>query len=465
MELHKIIMTISKKFTWAALGATLLASGISMPMAHAQSSDALLDKLVDKGILTVKEANELREQADEGFTKAYQSKTGMPDWVSQLKFYGDVRGRYEMFRTPNDTSGAAANNKPRDRFRYRLRTGATVTMADNFEAGFRLTSSEANGTFGGDPISGNTTFQDNGSKKFVYIDLAYGKWTPIKSGPWLLSGTIGKMENPFVVSDMVFDGDYTPEAAAIQGSYTLNDVHSFKGTGAYFQLDEINQGPAASDDPFLWGLQARWDAKWSPQIASTMGASFMALSEKENLGNGAVPNVNVGNTRDAAGNLTEDFAPFIFDASLTYTLDKFPLNVGPFPIKVGGEFMHNTRADDNENGWWAGIFLGKAGKKGTWELSYRYKRLEADAWYEEFVDSDFGAYRAVGPVNAAAGNGYRAGTGLKGHITKLVYAVSDSFTIGATWFYASLIDEPSVPAGTDADSAQHRIQIDAIWKF
>ena len=458
-------MTKSNKLTWAALGATLLASGMLMPMAHAQSADALLDKLVDKGVLTVKEANELREQADNDFNKAYQAKSGMPDWVTQLRIYGDVRGRYEMFRTPNDTSGAAANNKPRDRFRYRLRTGATVTMMDNFEAGFRLTSSEANGAFGGDPISGNTTMQDNGSKKNIYVDMAYGKWTPIKSGPWLLSGTIGKMENPFVVSDMVFDGDYTPEGAAIQGGYTLDDVHSFKWGGAYFVLDEINQGATASDDPFLWGGQFRWDAKWTPKLTSTVGGAFMVLSEKENLGNGAVPNVNVGNTRDAAGNLTEDFAPFIVDAAVTYTLDKAPLSAGPFPIRLGGEFMHNTRADDHENGWWGGIFLGKSGKKGTWELSYRYKRLEADAWYEEFVDSDFGAYRAAGLANAGAGNGYRAGTGLKGHITKLVYSVSDSFTIGATWFYTSLIDEPSVAAPADSDSAQHRIQIDAVWKF
>ena len=458
-------MTKPKRITWAALGVTLLASGVAMPMAHAQSADALLDKLVDKGVLSVKEANELREQADNDFSKAYQTRTGMPDWVTQLRLYGDVRGRYEIFRTPNDSEGTGANNKPRDRFRYRLRTGATATMLDNFEAGFRLTSSEASGTFGGDPISGNTTMQDNGSKKFIYIDLAYGKWTPIKSGPWLLSGTIGKMENPFVVSDMVFDGDYTPEGAAIQGGYTFDDVHSFKWAGTYFQLDEINQGAAASDDPFLWGAQGRWDAKWSPKLASTVGAAFMVLADKENLGNGSVPNVNVGNTRDAAGNLTEDFAPVILDAALTYTADKFPLSTGPFPIRVGAELMHNTRADEEENGWWGGIFLGKAGKKGTWELSYRYKYLESDAWYEEFVDSDFGAYRAVGLGNAGVGNGYRAGTGLKGHVTKFVYSVSDSFTIGATWFFTSLIDEPSVAAPGDSDSTQHRVQIDAIWKF
>jgi hypothetical protein len=373
-----------------------------------------------------------------------------------------------MFRTENDSeSGATVQpNRPRDRFRYRLRVGATATLLDNFEAGFRLTSSEANSTFGGDPISGNTTFQDNGSKKFVFIDLAYGKWTPIKHGPWLLSATIGKMENPFVLSDMVFDGDYTPEGVALQGGYAINDVHSLKLNAGYFILDEISGGSENQDDPAMVGAQLRWDAKWSPTLASTLGASWLILSEKDNLPNAAVPNVNVGNTRlTATGILAEDYAPVIFDGSLTYTLEKFPLNVGPFPIRIGGEFMHNPRADEDNNAWWAGIFFGKSGKRGTWELSYRYKRLEADAWYEEFVDSDFGAYRQAGLANAGAGAGYRSGTGNEGHIVKLAYSPSDSFTIGATWFYVFLIDEPTVAPPADANSAQHRVQLDAVWKF
>ena len=133
-------MTRTTKLTWTALGGILLSAGMIMPMAHAQSADALLDKLVEKGVLSVREANELREQADEGFNKAFQAKTGMPDWVTQLKLYGDVRGRYEFFRTDNDTPGESAPNKNRDRWRYRLRVGATVTMMDNFEAGFRFTS-------------------------------------------------------------------------------------------------------------------------------------------------------------------------------------------------------------------------------------------------------------------------------------------------------------------------------------
>jgi hypothetical protein len=195
--------------------------------ANAQSGDALLNKLVQKGVLTQQEASDLKKESDAGFDKAYRSRTGLPDWVTQLKFHGDLRGRWDFIKTDNEAPGAAEPNKDRSRLRYRFRAGATVQMKDALELGFRFTSAEPNG-FGGDPISGNSSFQDNGSKKFVYIDLAYGKWTPINTEPWLLSATIGKMENPFVVSDMVFDPDYTPEGIGLQSAYSINKDHSLK---------------------------------------------------------------------------------------------------------------------------------------------------------------------------------------------------------------------------------------------
>jgi hypothetical protein len=150
---------------------------------------------------------------------------------------------------------------------------------------------------------------------------------------------------------------------------------------------------------------------------------------------------------------------------VTLSLEKFPYYPGNFPIRVASEFMHNPRADDDNDGWWAGVFFGKAGKRRTWEASYRYKRLEGDAWFEEFVDSDFGAHRVIAP-SGFTGGGYFAGTGIQGHIVKIAYALSDSVSIGATWFYTHLIDEPSqAAAGKDPESAQHRVQLDAIWKF
>ncbi|MGI8965685.1 MAG: putative porin [Limisphaerales bacterium] len=150
-----------------------LASFAMGASAFAQSSDALIDKLVDKGILSVKEANELREEADKDFTKSYSIKSGMPDWVTALKFNGDFRGRYD---------GIYSNNgSDRNRLRYRLRFGATASLTDNFEVGLRLGSGQigsAAPSLGGSPFSANTDLGNDGSRKFLFVDLAYAKWTP-----------------------------------------------------------------------------------------------------------------------------------------------------------------------------------------------------------------------------------------------------------------------------------------------
>lgn len=133
--------------------AGLFVLGACASTLHGQSSDALLNKLVQKGVLTTQEAAELKKESDAGFDKAYRTKTGLPDWVTSLKIYGDLRTRYEFFHTDNDAPGAAQPNKDRTLFRFRLRTGMTATLKDNFELGFRLASGEQSGTFGGNPIS------------------------------------------------------------------------------------------------------------------------------------------------------------------------------------------------------------------------------------------------------------------------------------------------------------------------
>lgn len=429
----------------AAVAATMACSSSAL----AQSADALIDKLVDKGVLTVKEANDLREEADKGFNQAYSVKSGMPEWVSALKLNGDFRGRYEGFFA--DDPGF----EDRNRFRYRARFGVTAVMSDNFEAGLRLASGEVNG----DPISSNQTLQDNASKKPITIDLAYGKWTPINSGGWSLATTIGKMENPYVFSDLVFDSDYTPEGAGIQLGRNLGDKHAVKLNSGAFVLDELG---GTTQDPYMFGAQARLESTWSDRISTSLGASYMAIVNPEALGNGAVPNINVGNTRNAAGNLVYDYTPVVVDASATYLLDTFPMYPGSakFPIKVGGDYIYNdgaSSAADND-GWSAGILFGKAGKKGTWEIAYTYKWLGGDAWWEELVDSDSGANYTTAFANSGLAAGYRAGTNVKGHVMRVAYSPYDSLTLTAKALLMERIDVPD-------DSEMTRLQVDAMWKF
>jgi hypothetical protein len=461
-------------------------AALSCITASAQSADAVIDKLVDKGILTLDEANELKEEADKSFTSAYQVKSGLPDWVTSLRIGGDFRGRYEMFNSdePNFTD--------RHRFRYRIRPGLVATLKDNFEIGFRLTSSEAQGGFGGDPISGNSTFQDNASKKFVYIDLAYGKWTAINDALWSATLTVGKMENPFVLSDMVFDGDYTPEGLAQQFSFNLADAHQLKLNLGEFALDEIS---TSSHDPFMFGAQLRLESAWNKHIATSFGISVLSITAEDNLSETAagsatrvqvvnadgspatdaggnpitreipgvaasssVPNVNSGNTR-VGGVLANNFNPWIADAAFTYMLESFWQYSAPFPIRFAAEYMNNPAADQRNEAYSFGVTCGKAGKKGLWDVSYRWKHLEADSWYEELVDSDFGGLRPASgsPLRSA----YAAGTNVEGHIFKASYSPFDSLTIGVTYFLAELI--ANVPA--NFDESVGRFQLDAVWKF
>jgi hypothetical protein len=173
-----------------------------------------------------------------------------------------------------------------------------------------------------------------------------------------------------------------------------------------------------------------------------------------------VPNQNVGNLRDATGILTHQYNPIVVDGSVTYNLESFPLYTGAFPIKFAGDYINNPDGGDANEGFSAGVTFGKSGKKGLWDLSYRYKYLEGDAWFEELVDSDFGAVYSSA-YRGGSKNGYSAGTNVRGHIIKATYSPYDSMTIGITYFLTEVIDLPAPNPKIDTG----RLQADVSWKF
>jgi hypothetical protein len=453
---QELMKPIRRSMKYLPLAAMLAAVAV-VHQSQAQTSEALMDALVKKGILTEQEAEDIKSDLNKE-NKQYNKVEVAGKTVKKLTLFGDFRGRFEGFYNDN------AAFVDRNRFRYRLRAGMTYAFSDNFEAGFRLTSSESV-TGGGDPISGNTTFGENAAKKFLFVDLAYGKWFFVNNTDWTGTFVMGKMENPFVFSDMVFDGDYTPEGGAFQIAHNFNAKHAVKWNTGGFVMDELGSD---SDDPFFVGTQVRFDSIWSPKVSSSVGVSGLVIAGAESLPNSAVPNVNRGNTRSAGGVLTYNYNPIVADASLTYTLDRFPMYAGAFPIKVGGDYMNNPAAQDRNDAVSVGVTFGKSGKKGLWDLTYRYKYLGGDAWYEEVVDSDFGAFYAAQMPNAGfdstsnpTGRGYGSGTNVRGHIVKVTYSPFDSVVLGLTWFHTQLID--TAPSGDKGE--MDRLQVDASLKF
>ena len=460
--------------TFMGLPLAGLAADAVAPAKAAQPSDAdvLLNLFQKKGLISeqdVKEAHDALASRNKDVVTTGSKVSAMPDWVTGVKFYGDFRGRFEENAAEN------IGYSVRDRYRYRLRLGATMSLLDDFEVGVRLASGNpttAGGNLvGGQPITANQDMNSLESRKFIWIDAAYAKWTAIKTEDWTLSGTIGKMDNPFSLSNMIWDYDIDPEGAALQLAYKFDNRHTLKVNGAFFVLDEINQYDPVnkptilpSRDPFVYGAQALLESKWMPKFESSLGVAVFDVAHRDSLSAKVQPFYNSGNSRDfTSGGLLYNYNPIIGTASATYKLDSFPLYPGKYPISAMVEYMENPGAPDNNTAYRLGTRLGKAGKKGQWELNYRYQRLEADAWFDALVDDDNGAYYALGntQLNGTGKlNGWFGGTNVRGHLVQGVYSFTDFLNLTFTYYLNDLII--GVP-GQSSD-ARH-LMVDLNWRF
>jgi len=468
----------SRKLKWTTAGALVAVAFCAN--AIAQSSDALLEKLVQKGILSAQEAKDLRDDAKKDFDKNYRKVTSMPDWVTSLKFTGDFRGRFEENNAEN------AQYIDRNRYRYRVRFAAIATLIDRFEIGLRLASgnpqTNPGGTLvGGSPITANQDLNSLESRKFLWIDAAYAKWTAIKNSDWTVTGSIGKIDNPFALSNMIWDYDINPEGTALQIAYNLTDQHTLKANGAFIVLDELNQGynspntlpagapgAAPSHDPYVYGAQFLWESKWTPKFETSLGVAAFDIAHKESLSARVQPFYNSGNSRDTNGFLRYNINPVIGTGSITYKLDSFPCYTGQFPLKVMGEYMKNPGAPSNNEAYRVGVTIGKAGRKKTWEINYRYQWLEADAWFDALEDDDNGAFYATGNpqlVGTGKANGWFGGTNVKGHQVIATYSFTDYLNFTFTYYLNDLIIGNPTSPGFDSASKAGHFMADLMWKF
>jgi hypothetical protein len=261
---------------------------------------------------------------------------------------------------------------------------------------------------------------------------------------------------------MVFDKDYTPEGAAMNWVFNANDYHSINLNAAYFIADEL---AGSYNDPYMLGAQAVWNGIWKKgeggarELSSQLGLGVMDIVNSEALTITSVPYVNRGNER-VGGVLVNSYNPIIASGALTYKIPKMMGYSGSFPISISGEYMVNPATSEQNTGWNAGITFGKSGKRGTWDISYRYKYLEGDAWYEQVVDSDFGAYYQKADSRSTT-RGYGSGTNVRGHIVRASWSPYDALTLSATWFLTHLVE--ASPAGSLSQTS--RLQVDATFKF
>ena len=408
--------------------------------------DALIHKLVDKGVLTREEAREIRQEVAEEIGKSGKSreadakdlmKKEMSNMIANAKWSGDLRLRHETQRREPAVD--------RSRERFRLRLGFTTKPVDPLEIGVRIATGAS-----GDPVSTNQSFTNTFDKKAVFFDMAYAKYSPFKWANFIG----GKMENPFVTipENIVWDGDVTPEGVAMQlksqKPVPILDrwlpVTPFLNAGG-FVISELSND---AGDPALFGFQSGidvelpwWQAIFQPSVAYYNFSGIKGVTTA-NVANSPAGNTTI--TEGASRKFATDYDIVAWQSKLS-----IPSLFGQ-PVNVLADYTFNNEENqtsdeanvDDGAGYVAGVEVGKVTEKfGSWKAYYFRKWLESDAAFGAIADSDFGA----------------GGTNHKGHIFGVQMGLNKWASVGLRYLRTDEIEGTQNRVDT--------LQADTVVKF
>lgn len=269
-----------------------------------------------------------------------------------LRFNGDFRVRYEY-----TTRGNGAPSLDREVVRFRL--GMSYPLRPDLVVRARLAT--------GDPDDPNSTDVTLGSfvNDFAFsLDLAS---VELNRPRWGLAA--GKFLNPLLSTELVWDGDVNPQG--VSGRLTVGKPGNVTGTltALYFVL---NQQVADSGSDMAGGqfaLKAKAGAQW--QLTAAAGYYDYRIRSLQNTNAG-----DIRGNRLAPGNTAylSDFnlLNLVFTADYTGFGERFPL-------RIVGDYVHNSGANDLNTGWEADVYVGRMTRPSETRWRYGYAVAQTDA--------------------------------------------------------------------------------------
>lgn len=389
-------------------------------------------------------------------------------WMKGLKFGGDFRLRmenFDYFDKNNDAGNTGtANDRSRNRYRIRLRFGFEKDYGDDWKVGFRLATGSTT-----DQTSTNQTLGNSGYFNFktINIDRAYAAYSPngLKDYGPVKGVTIGggKFDNPFLrySTAIQFDSDVTPEGLYEKVNFSLasseeNKVNLYTTFGQFI----LNENTGLDTDANLFGYQGA--LVWSTYNFNTdQPVDFaIATSYYDYVNYNRTVANNSASTSYLRTNTTALDNPRVLDIypEVTFYINRIPAVLWYNYVENLGEIdptrLELSDVHGEDTAWGLGLKYGKAQKKGSWEASYGYYEIGANAVAAAFNDSDFG-----GPGQA----GY---TNRKGHKFGLGYALTDSVTVNWTGYIVQPLNATAstISANSTVETV-FRSQADLVYKF
>lgn len=363
-----------------------------------------------------------------------KSSTVLPDslkWLEKIKISGDLRYRHEHTDMEAVSAGRTRwlNGSDRDRIRARLMLEAMIN--EDWDLGFRIASGSSRS-----PNSTNQDLEDAFSSKELWLDLAYFNWHPAAEKRLNVFG--GKMKNPFYKTgknELLWDNDLNPEGIAAQYAMPLNEIDQVCLNGGGFWVDEST----LDIDTSLWGAQAYWKRMMGNPDYVLAGVSYYDYGNLKGRtalsGTWSSASLFFGNT--SSGNVYRD------DYDIFEAFGEYGFTCAGMPTAIFGSCVWNIAASSKEDtGWLIGTKLNKAKDPGSWEFSYDYRELDADAVVGGFTESDF-----LGSV-----------TNSRGHKLGFKYQLTKNIQSGLTYYH---LEETSSSRNLD----YRKLLADLVLKF
>ncbi len=485
--------------------------------AGASSDDGAIHVPYIPEIVRKQIKDELRHEVmQQAHDEHWAAPDALPAWTKRLHLSGDIRVRYEgdFYPAGNDNTGAFPNfnaintgspfdvsnisnpNLPaelnadqnRNRFRFRARLGLDANLGEDFTAGLRLATGDTS-----TPVSPNATFGGGGgdfSKYAIWVDRAWIKYNPIDNDHGYLSASIGRFENPFFASDLIFYSDLNLDGAVVQGKINIGSgITPFLTAGAFpvfntdLNLASNQTAKYSSTDKYLYAAQAGVDWKLPRESSVKLGVAYYDFNNVAGVlsspctvvnadticdsdasrpsfaqkGNTYIPLRQIVPTSDNQFGTTNLFqyyglASGFRELAVTGRADLG--NYDPFHIVLDGEFVENLEfnkasinavAVNNRGAVPAGGTIGAVAggnlgyfaratfgspsleRRWDWNVNFGYRYVETDAVMDALNDSDFGL----------------GGTNLKGYTIGGSLALSSTVYTTLRWMSADSIAGPA----------------------
>ncbi|MFA5005076.1 MAG: putative porin [Candidatus Omnitrophota bacterium] len=374
--------------------------------ASAGEVDILLQKLVEKGVLTPGEAQQVGTETKEQVKKEIsQGKSfSLPAWVQNIKLKGDMRLRYQY----KHDKASGDYEKDTNIGRVRMRLGLEAKVNEKLKAGIGVA------TGSGDPRSTNISFGGYNSKKTLVLDYAYAKYSAL---PWLtlVGGKMHLNDTLWEPTDLIWDTDITPEGAVIQLNKNINPNLALSMNLGALIVDTDTSSD--NDAPMAYIIQPQASYKFNDDVSLKGAFSFQSFHNvKGHVSSSYSSASNSGNTTKGTSSYLYDYQMLNPALELKVMQPFKALGLNIETLKLFGEYVNNLDVSDGASGFSLGFQFGndKVEKWGDWQFRYVYAMLGKDAVLDVLPDSDR----------------YSGKTGMRSHEGSLTYGLGRNTFLG-----------------------------------